>query len=397
MINISKLLEEHLLFLSDLMKNLQPRFVLVGSTQEGSRLGVGNEADLTLHFLAWRQCPPFKIIKDAFHLYKADTCPKWMDTFFNDDNQFMLEIFILQICLDVEQSLDKIYRCKQNPERLSRQQTNKDYVKKSCQNCMSGNAFDNTWFIQCVDCTVCVSRTKMGVCLQFEWRHENIDKPVFCSIDLVPVYNIESEETKRVIRLSNESMLSRSHPPAWYNNLKNFLKEDRVVEELWSEGETVDKVLLKSLGNGNYFIRGGQRLKTDVLCGNKRLLGAYVLIKAIKSYLEIEDLSNFMIKKMLMGPTFVELASTTRQPAPSGPGIVDSSGAPVAELPLNRQATCDADLLQDILAHVKLKMYFEPYIDLTNMQVIRLKDMGRRSNSSSSEAHEEEYLMEDSE
>lgn len=397
MISISKLLEDQLFISSNLMGKLKPRFVLVGSTQEGSRIGIGNEVDLTIHFLAWKQCPPFKIIQDAFHLYKTDTCPQWMDTYFDDSNKFVLEAFICRLCQDVEQALDIIYSSKQNPKRLSRQQTNEDYITNSCTNCKSENSTRSTWFIQCVNCTVCVSRTKMGVCLQFEWRHENVDKPVLCLLDLVPVYNIESEETKRVIRLSNESMLSRSHPPAWYNNLKNFLKEDRVVEELWSEGETVDKVLLKSLGNGNYFIRGGQRLRTDVLCGNARLLGAYVLIKAIKSYLEVEDLSNFMIKKMLMGPTFVELESTTRQPAPSGPGIVDSSGAPVPELPLYRQATCDADLLQDILAHDKFKMYFEPYIDLANMQVIRLKDMGSRSNSSSSEAHEEEYLMEDSE
>ena len=50
MISISKLLQKMLIVNSDLMKKLQPKFVLVGSAQEGTRIGIGNEIDMTMHF-----------------------------------------------------------------------------------------------------------------------------------------------------------------------------------------------------------------------------------------------------------------------------------------------------------------------------------------------------------
>ena len=76
MITMAQQLEASLWGGSELMQNLQPRLVLVGSTQEGSRLGIGNEIDLTMHFKGWKK--PFKIKDDAFHLRKADKCPMWM-------------------------------------------------------------------------------------------------------------------------------------------------------------------------------------------------------------------------------------------------------------------------------------------------------------------------------
>ena len=73
---------------SELLKNLKLRFVLVGSTPEGTRVGIGNEVDLTLHFKAWEDFPPFKICDEAFYLYKSEMCPKWMDKYFNSKEQF---------------------------------------------------------------------------------------------------------------------------------------------------------------------------------------------------------------------------------------------------------------------------------------------------------------------
>ena len=80
----------------------------------------------------------------------------------------------------------------------------------------------------------------MGMCLQFEWRHDDVCKPVYTSIDLVPVFTIELIDTKVVIKLVNSSMIA-SMIGGWFKHLRNFLREDRLVEELWSEGETVDK------------------------------------------------------------------------------------------------------------------------------------------------------------
>ena len=348
MITLSKLLERKLLESGELMKNLQPRLVLVGSTQEGTRVGLGNEIDLTMNFKAWEKCPPFKICNDAFHLYKSDTCPKWMDIYFSSEYQFELESFIYDICQAVRTTIAIIYSKKLNPSRLAQVMSNEAYRRNTCRDCKKLNKKEKLWFFQCPLCIVCVSRTKMGVCLQFKWIHKALAKPVFCSIDLVPVYQIKSEETKFIIRLVNMAMTGILHPPVWFRHLISFLKEDRIVEELWSEGEKVNKVLLKSLGGNNYFIRGGQRLNTEELSQNELLLNAYVILKILRSYLDIDEVSNFMMKKMLMGPTFAYMAVSERV-------SVDQ-------------------LLQKILQHDKFRFYFEPHIDLQKMQVKRLKD-----------------------
>lgn len=342
LINISKQLEEQLLSASEMMKNLQPRFVLVGSVPEGSRIGLGNEIDLTIQFMEWESSPPFKIRGDAFHLHKSDCCPNWMDIYFDFEGHFVLDDFMYDVCESVLESIGTIYANGRNPHRLKMREYGED-MDNTCDACNSLNlGEDSSWFLQCPHCVICVSRTKMGVCLQFEWHHEEIEKLVFCSIDLVPVYNVEPEDTKDVIRLVNVSMLGLSHPPGWYNHIKTFLKEDRLVEELWSEGEQVEKVLLKSLGSGNYFIRGGQHLRPEVLCDNDSLLRAYICLKALRTYTKVENLSNFMIKKMLMGSTFVEMASSEHD---------------------------GNKFLHEIITHEKFKIHFDPYIDFDKMQI----------------------------
>ena len=80
-------MEEQLVKSSDLMKSLNPRFSLVGSTQESSRIGVGNEVDVTMKFMAWEANSPFQITNDAFHLQKSDMCPKWMDKYNPNDSE----------------------------------------------------------------------------------------------------------------------------------------------------------------------------------------------------------------------------------------------------------------------------------------------------------------------
>ena len=53
--------------------NLCPEFNVVGSAAEGTRIGLGNEVDLTLTFAKWKTgAAPFAVRDDdAFHLYKV--------------------------------------------------------------------------------------------------------------------------------------------------------------------------------------------------------------------------------------------------------------------------------------------------------------------------------------
>ena len=55
------------------LSRLKPRLIVVGSVAEGTRIGLGNELDLTLTFRSWRgEAIPFAVRDDdAFHLYKV--------------------------------------------------------------------------------------------------------------------------------------------------------------------------------------------------------------------------------------------------------------------------------------------------------------------------------------
>ena len=128
LISISSLLGKQLSESNDLMKSLKPRFTLVGSTQEGSRIGIGNEIDVTMHFQAWEENPPFEISGDAFHLHKSDACPRWMDVYFDSKGQFIVDTFSINVCQAVSTCLDVIFEQNQNPIKLTRFQKNEDYL-----------------------------------------------------------------------------------------------------------------------------------------------------------------------------------------------------------------------------------------------------------------------------
>ena len=345
MISFAKLLQTLLIEKSDFMRYLKPKFVLVGSAQEGTRIGIGNEIDMTMQFTSWEDCPPFEIaLRDAFHLYKSQNCPKWMEIYFNRDGRFNLDKFTYDVCQSVDNCINIIFTEKQSPHRLKRVISNSAFANSRCEQCKSESK-NKAWPVQCVDCIVCVSRTKMGVCLQFEWKDDDMEKPAYCSMDLVPVYNIRPIDTKVVLKLVNSSMLQRFHPSGWFSHIKNYLKEDRVVEDLWSEGETIEKVLLKCLEDGRYFIRGGQRLKPEAFFYNENLRKVYILLKVLRTTLDLKNLSNFMIKKMLMDYTFVNMASTEKS---------------------------EDQLLYDVLSHNKFQYYFRGHLVLFSDRIMRV-------------------------
>ena len=70
LVSFVKGLEYHLRKSSDLMKLLQPKFTLVGSIPEGTRIGIGNELDITIDFEGWKGNPPLMAGVDPTHLVR---------------------------------------------------------------------------------------------------------------------------------------------------------------------------------------------------------------------------------------------------------------------------------------------------------------------------------------
>ena len=45
----------------------------------------------------------------------------------------------------------------------------------------------------------------------------------------------------------NSGMLGPGHPDGWFHNVRNYVREDRIIEELLEEKGVVTAVLLKML------------------------------------------------------------------------------------------------------------------------------------------------------
>ena len=72
LLSFAKDLEVALGNASAMMWQLKPKFILVGSVSEGTRIGLGNELDITIEFEGWNNSPPLVAGIDAVHLHRED-------------------------------------------------------------------------------------------------------------------------------------------------------------------------------------------------------------------------------------------------------------------------------------------------------------------------------------
>jgi hypothetical protein len=166
---LAKMLEEKLRNYNTLMKHLNPILTLIGSAVEATRVGYGNELDLTVEFEGFIT-PPFQVTdKDPFHLTASQKVPLWMAKYIDKDNKFIYALFMGDFLEAVNSCIGEIFQEKRNPKKLSRTTTNEDYesYRLKCKECKSIlKEKTSCLFQQCKTCVVTVSQTKMGVCLQ---------------------------------------------------------------------------------------------------------------------------------------------------------------------------------------------------------------------------------------
>ena len=75
LITFAKDLEVALGNASEMMKLLKPKFTMVGSVPEGTRIGIGNELDITIEFEGWNENPPLVAGIDVVHLCRENYRP----------------------------------------------------------------------------------------------------------------------------------------------------------------------------------------------------------------------------------------------------------------------------------------------------------------------------------
>ena len=298
MIKFCQQLEKAMLKSSALMRNLKPKFSIVGSVAEGTRLGLANELDLTMSFDGWPD-GTFCVKDDPYFLRKTEKMPPWMAPYFDSSGCFLFNNFKYDLLKDIEKAAMKI----KLPPNLKVVTTNKDFQRglTKCEDDCSKRLLDtsNRLFKQCKHCAVFISQTKVGACLQLEYNFEGLGN-VYCSVDLIPMFKIEEMDAMELSRIANTAMLALDHPRGWFKCVMGVVRHDRVTQELADEVgiKTIKTVSLKTMScdaGRNYYVRPGQVLGPEKF-SNDDAKTSYIRIKIISKLLDA-DLDMYWVKK----------------------------------------------------------------------------------------------------
>ena len=319
LVSLMKEVEREFQGSSELMRELKPTMTLVGSAAEGTRVGIGNELDITLSFNHWKERPIFRVGEDPFHLLATDNVAGHMMSYVDEERRLRFDRFMRHILEKVESSVSAVFDRRRNPEKLVRVTTNEAFDSdhlacKECRAARNAAETDGTPCKQCTRCVVTVSQTKIGVCLQFHWRRDD-GQPVYCSIDLITSFNIEAVDDIRVARIVNGEMLGPWHPEEWLKYMVEYSEGIKTVKDGNERDEDEDTSLvmisLKMLHYGRkekyYFVRPGEKWNSGETFQTDRLREVYCHIKILKKILGLDYIKSYMVKKLLSKPFYADL------------------------------------------------------------------------------------------
>ena len=150
-------------------------------------------------------------------------------------------------------------------------------------------------------CSVTVSQTKKGVALQLEWVSDNGTR-VYCSIDLIPMFQIEPIPPLRLTRLIVENMIGDDPPQGWLSFLFKYAEDYKIIQELTRLGSgDVTSVGLKTMSffeGKNHHVTPVQEF-TRSKFSSERMRDIYSYIKFLKKALDLK-LSSYWVKKELL-------------------------------------------------------------------------------------------------
>ena len=291
-----------------IMHLLQPQFCLIGSMAEGTRIGLSNEFDISMTFKAWKGKAPFKIKADAFSLKMSEKNSHkhpWMSKYFTDEKIFDRSSFMKDILFATNDSVKRIF----GKERIIT--SNEEHL--NCSRCPQKGVDERGKFKkQSKECCVLVSQSKIGICLQLLARGDKGNE-VYSSIDLIPMFEVETILDTDLAKIDNDAMLGAGHPSDWPKYLYSYCNTLQIVDIEFADSDlslrNLTSVVLKAMNchkERNYFVKPGQILGGKKI-QHKGMRKAYCYLKALKKILDI-DVSSFWMKKMLMSRPFSHIA-----------------------------------------------------------------------------------------
>ena len=196
------------------MELLEPQFNLIGSVPEGTRVGLANELDVMVSFKGWPK-EAFTIHEgDPFHLRRGRSAPKWLDPYFDPEGRFNWIKFKAHFLDALNSSIKTVFKHELNPVRLSESIPNDKLSTCNCWRKAKESATEVCTL--CENCIATVVQTKIGACIQLLWKEEKDKSPTYCSIDLVPVFNVAPTDPMELAEMVNTGMLREPRPINWF-------------------------------------------------------------------------------------------------------------------------------------------------------------------------------------
>ncbi len=284
------------------MGQFGPKFDMVGSASEGTRLGGADEIDVNVKFEAM---PPFEMEggDNAMKIIMAGDGDKTTELpFLDEDGHFSYSQFVQGLCTEVQECLAKLDQDKV-PNGLT---FNCYWIP--CVNC---NMVDDELMVPLKHCSKClpaVTYTKLGACLLFSWIGDDQVETIL-TMDLIPSFELIYTGGRFTLLETVFESLDKVRPEGWRRHCQQVSKQDR---HFLNEGEKVEAlepperkqegITLKLLNFGqgaNYVVRPSQKLKTSLIWKDQRAKTLYTYLKTVKKVLGLK-VSTFFIKKCLV-------------------------------------------------------------------------------------------------
>ena len=280
---------------SQLFKRLGIRIKVVGSSVEGTKIGILDEADCMVLFANLK--PYF------FRLTKLPTVYKII----TEEGRRLLKQF-----LSGEGNLDYFHFLEEFLNEL------RQFIRKGafrgmevsftrCRHQVRGDGGFFDQFKHCKDCLPAVTFTKAGPCMIFK------DGNTTVSIDLIPLLPCPEKDPIKMFGLVTTGLMQGTLPN-WLPYTKKFVKSDVMLPEALSspikpkDGCTAMKLLHGESNENVFILRPGQTLAMSNL-QEPKLKKAYCYLKALKTLMKA-DISSYGLKKVLLLEDFASLAGT---------------------------------------------------------------------------------------
>ena len=267
--------------------------IIVGSSVEGTRIGILDEADCMLRMKTFKP-EYFALVDESATVYQITEAGKReIPSDFIDASGNLNYLNFLECLLS---DLSRFFADVSLPTGMS---VNSQF--KMCPNCGKEEGLLGH-MMHCKECRPVVTFTRAGPCCLLD------DEGTIVSIDLIPLLPCPQPDPIAMFNKVTSSLV-KGDLSNWLPYLKKFVKTDSLLPEVLGsptipeDGYTAFKLLHAQSDRDQFILRPGQTLAMSSL-QEKRLKETYCFLKALKVVMTLR-LSSYSLKKVLLLEDFM--------------------------------------------------------------------------------------------